>query len=710
MRIRLLALVLSDELPLTRFAIKINGSLGVFAENPCEVEKFDNLKDLFTALSGALADSDLVAISVDPKVYNSTKLKLMKALSLNEKTNDGIQKRLADNEVSDDVAHYEAVFPENAVVFETSDGINSGFAIKKGAQEILYIPLAEGKIDEVLRKGIIPYLTANRPAKETSEQEERKQDEIKESPAENASLLDRTMNILRENNSFVAVAGSRNADFVKALGEGKEGFSDLFVFTPMVSDNGDYNVVDFTAQTAKSAKDLAAASFGAAISEIKDTETASYLCVVVAGEESATVRKLYKEQGESDTDFLKSCAEELIQLIGQRAGGSEAYGIEIKGEQEKLKNGVRTNKMSKTKKAVIWLIVIIVLAGIAGAGYYFKDKIKTLFVHETTTAAPVQSTENTTEETTVPISTETVKFSELMRNEQLNGINPKDIENGKTAATPSQGVAQGQQPSSENKSGAPANIILNGVVTDGKDAIAKLVATEVSDSANSEAIKAQAVIMYTYLTFRDTNYVISGVSVATSYSDNIKNAVDEVYGKTLTYQGKAAFTPYFAVAAGKTATADAVYGKSYPYITSVPSIVDRNAQGYETKKTYSKDELKSRISAFDQSLTISDDASKWISLKKHDASINSGTGYVAEIEVCGRTISGVDFVQKVLNKEIPSHCFTIVFDSVKNEFTITSYGKGLGVGLSTYGADSLAKAGQKYENILGKFYPGTKLS
>lgn len=711
MKIRLLSLVLSKELPLTRFAIKMNGSLRVFADNPCEVEKFDNLKDLFTELSTALTNSDLVAISVDPKVYNSTKLKLMKALSLNEKVNEAIQKKLLENDVSDDVAYSEALFPENAAIFETSDGVNSGFAVKKGMQEILYIPLAEGKIDEVLRKGVIPYLTANKPVSQEFEKEELEQKIIEDKTEEPTTLIDRTMNILRESNSFVAVAGSKNADFVKAFGEGKEGFSDLFVFTPMVSDNGDYNVVDFTAQTAKSAKDLAAAKFGAAISEIKDTETASYLCVVVAGEESATVRKLYKEQGESDIDFLKSCAEELIQLIGQRAGGNDAYGIEIKGEQEKLKNGVRTTKMSKTKKAVIWLVVIIVLAGISGTGYYFKDKIKTFFVHETTTTVPISSTEKVTEETTVPVNTETVKLSELMRKEQLNGVNSKDIENGKTVASPSQSSAvQGQQNSAENKNGAPANITLNGVVTDGKDAVAKLVAAEISDSANSEAIKAQAIIIYTYLTFRDTNYVISGVTAATSYSDNIKNAVEEVYGKTLTYQGKAAFTPYFAVASGKTTTAESVYGKSYPYITSVSSIVDRNAQGYETKKTYSKDELKSRISAFDQSLVIPDDASKWLSIKKHDASVNSGTGYVTEMEVCGRIVSGVDFVQKILSNELPSHCFTISFDSVKNEFTITSYGRGLGVGLSIYGADSLAKAGQKYDNILGKFYPGTKLS
>lgn len=710
MKIRLLSLVLSNELPLTRFAIKMNGSLGVFADNSCEVEKFGNLKDLFTALSGALADSDLVAISVDPKVYNSTKLKLMKALSLNEKINEEIQKKLLENEIPDDAAYSEALFPENAAIFETEDGINSGFAIKKGAQEILYIPLVEGKIDDVLRKGVIPYLTANKPVRENLNKEEPKKEELRENVAENASLLDRTMNILRESNSFVAVAGSKNADFVKALGDGKEGFSDLFVFTPMVSDNGDYNVVDFTAQTAKSAKDLAAASFGAAISEIKDTENTSYLCVVVAGEESATVRKLYKEPGESDVDFLKSCAEELVQLIGQRAGGDDAYGIEIRGEQEKLKNGVKANKMSKTKKAVIWLLVIILLAGIAATGYLFKDKIKNLFVRETTTAVSAQSTETTTEETTAAsVNTETVKLSELMRNEQLNGINPKDIEASKISSSVPQSAAQPQN-ADGNTSSAPANITLNGVVMDGKDALAKLVATEISDSANSEAIKAQAVIMYTYLAFRDTNYVVSGVTAATSYSDSIKNAVDEVYGKTLTYQGKAAFTPYFAISAGKTAAADAVYGKSYTYITAVPSIVDRNAQGYETKKTYSKDELKSRISTFDQSLTISDDASKWLSIKKHDASVNSGTGYVAEIDVCGRTISGADFVQNVLSKEIPSHCFTIAFDSVKNEFTITSYGKGLGVGLSIYGADSLAKAGQKYENILGKFYPGTKLS
>ena len=41
--------------------------------------------------------------------------------------------------------------------------------------------------------------------------------------------------------------------------------------------------------------------------------------------------------------------------------------------------------------------------------------------------------------------------------------------------------------------------------------------------------------------------------------------------------------------------------------------------------------------------------------------------------------------------------------------TITAYGNGHAVGMSQWGANDLAKKGEKAEAILAHYYPGTKL-
>ena len=57
-----------------------------------------------------------------------------------------------------------------------------------------------------------------------------------------------------------------------------------------------------------------------------------------------------------------------------------------------------------------------------------------------------------------------------------------------------------------------------------------------------------------------------------------------------------------------------------------------------------------------------------------------------------------------------SHCFTIYYNAVDSTFTITTYGNGLGVGMSQTGANHLANGGMKYEKILSTYFKGTTLT
>lgn len=210
--------------------------------------------------------------------------------------------------------------------------------------------------------------------------------------------------------------------------------------------------------------------------------------------------------------------------------------------------------------------------------------------------------------------------------------------------------------------------------------------------------------------YRNTNFNVSGLNAAETVSDNILNAVSEVFGEYVVYNGQPAFTPTFKLSAGKTTSADVVFGNSFPYLKTVDSASDKNADGYKTEITLTSGELKELANKFDSSINLSGSAKDWVKVTKHDGAISTGVGYVETVNVGGKEISGYKFACELLENKIPSYCFAVSYTSSGDTFKITSYGSGFGVGMSLSGANKMAADGSTYAQILAKYYPGTNLS
>ena len=87
MNLKLFSLISSDDIPATKLQIKISGSLNAFTDDDVSFKRFSSLKEMFPSLGKALADSELIVIAVDPKIYVRTKTLLTKALSLDIEEN-----------------------------------------------------------------------------------------------------------------------------------------------------------------------------------------------------------------------------------------------------------------------------------------------------------------------------------------------------------------------------------------------------------------------------------------------------------------------------------------------------------------------------------------------------------------------------------------------------------------------------------------------
>ena len=77
-------------------------------------------------------------------------------------------------------------------------------------------------------------------------------------------------------------------------------------------------------------------------------------------------------------------------------------------------------------------------------------------------------------------------------------------------------------------------------------------------------------------------------------------------------------------------------------------------------------------------------------------------GYVHTVQAGNLSISGDDF-RYLFN--LPSAAFTLKISG--GNVTMTTTGEGHGVGFSQYGADTMAREGKTYKELLAFYYPGT---
>lgn len=700
-----------------KMQIKVIGCLNGFADSDISFDEYTSLKDMFGGLSKALKSSNFIVIAVDSSIYNSTKLKLMTALSLKKEQNEAVLKKLSKLELDESAQEKNAAMPEGATVFVSVDGINSGFAVKKGSQTIVMIPFDDQRLDSVLKRGLVPYITNGGRLNSASEPEaapthEEKEEITSETTSEiseqEMDIAAHTLNILKESDIKVAVNGNTNATVMREFAVGLDGFDEYFTFTPHIEDRGDYNVTDYTAQMARSAKALSSATLGACISDIFTTnDGCDYICISVATDKSALVRKLYKEEGEDDAHLIRIACEEVFALIGEKAMGNNSVGIEI-AQDEAPKADKKLSK--KAKKAIISVIAIILVAAITvGSVYFVKQKNNN---KEPQTEPPVQTQapETTTE---APVKADTMSLSKLMRFELVNGIKNEEPET--TSVETTAGAITANEPQTneapKDPNAVPSVITVNGQEIEAKEAIARIVTAETDSGFNAETLKAQAIITYTYLKYRDTNWRISNLTIADNYTQEAMDAVNEVFGHYLTFNDKVAFTPYCRMSAGKTANASTVFGNSFTYLKSVASASDKQRDGYKKEVLLTADDIKAGALAFDSTIEFPEDVSKWLTINAHDTAVSTGTGYVEKITVGNKEVSGVTFIYDIMkNKDLSSPCFSLSYDAESGTYTITTFGDGYGVGMSQLGADNMAVSGTKYDKILDQYFPGTFLN
>jgi stage II sporulation protein D len=235
------------------------------------------------------------------------------------------------------------------------------------------------------------------------------------------------------------------------------------------------------------------------------------------------------------------------------------------------------------------------------------------------------------------------------------------------------------------------------------DLVCGIVNAEIGSIFDDEAIKAQAVAAYTYLKYNVANGTTPSVYYKANYSERIKTLTAEVYGQAIYYDGKYVQSVYAASTAGTTASAKTVWNINLPYLVSVQTPFDLASDPhYGLRKSFTVSEIKSALESY-LNITLSDNPANWLSIT---ARVDGA--YVSELSVDGqKTVSGRKMRENILDFDLKSAAFDVVFDG--QNFVFTTYGYGHGVGLSQYGANILAEQGYSYVEILKYYYTGVEV-
>lgn len=250
-----------------------------------------------------------------------------------------------------------------------------------------------------------------------------------------------------------------------------------------------------------------------------------------------------------------------------------------------------------------------------------------------------------------------------------------------------------------------------------------VVAAEMPASFEAEALKAQAVAARSYALYRMENPTAEHPDAAvctdfshckayktdeelkrgwgdksSEYSRKIEDAVYQTAGEVITYNGEVAMAVFHSQAgSGRTENSKDVWGGDVPYLISVESHGENTAPNFYSTAIFTFSEFKEKLLSKNGDVVINS------ANDVGEIQVSEG-GSVKSIKIGGIEFSGRD-IRSLFG--LRSSCFKIKADEETVTFEVTGYGHG--VGMSQYGANTMAKEGYNYIQILTHYYTGTKI-
>lgn len=178
-------------------------------------------------------------------------------------------------------------------------------------------------------------------------------------------------------------------------------------------------------------------------------------------------------------------------------------------------------------------------------------------------------------------------------------------------------------------------VTVGGVSGDVLSMVSGIVFREVGGCMNTEAIKAQAVAVYSYIKYYGNNS--RDLRAKANPPQNVIDACASVLGEALYYDGNYALTMFSASSGGATANCCDVFSMDIPYLRSVSSDYDASCDPhYGTLKYISATEVRRLVQAR-YGIKLSDNPLNWFQVMSGEG------GYISSVLIDGQiTVRGND--------------------------------------------------------------------
>lgn len=252
------------------------------------------------------------------------------------------------------------------------------------------------------------------------------------------------------------------------------------------------------------------------------------------------------------------------------------------------------------------------------------------------------------------------------------------------------------------------------------------VSAEMPVSYHMEALKAQAVVSRTYTINQIlNNKKHNNAHICDDYGccqawiskeerlakwneqekesnwNKIVEAVDSTSGKIITYNQEPINAFFHSNSGGTTEAVSNIWGeKDLPYLKSVETVGEESYKQYSSEVTLTKDELTQKIKSKYYDIEINWEDNECIKILEYTDSKRVKTIKIGNTELAGTE------VRSLLG--LKSTNFTYKIEKDKITFSVIGYGHG--VGMSQTGADSMAKSGKNFEEIINHFYTGVEIN
>jgi len=186
------------------------------------------------------------------------------------------------------------------------------------------------------------------------------------------------------------------------------------------------------------------------------------------------------------------------------------------------------------------------------------------------------------------------------------------------------------------------------------------------------------------------------------YYKKITQAVDSVLNQVIKYHDELILAVCHPVSSGNTESSSEIFGGDLPYLINVPSPGDLLAPDYKNLKEFTQEEIKNKLTEKFPDINFNNAPETWFSDETR-----TEAGSIKTIKINLKELS-VKELRDIFS--LKSANFTVNYNKIKNKFIFITKGIGHGVGMSQYGAHSMAQQGSDYKEILFHYFPETDAS